>query len=159
VKQVESRALLIIQPWHFPPKHRLTFNGLHGVISQKIKLFNDRYIVCSASYRRLSKARTVMDWLDTGILGTHPPRTWYLPWVSCHVLTLALFRSIRLEAQFCGFFLVGTALFQMKRILFTTELWPLHVYNVGVMTGQHMRGPLLSEHASLIKCVPAVKIT
>jgi hypothetical protein len=36
-------ARLIILPWrqrrHFSPKHLLTFNGLHGVISQKIKLF------------------------------------------------------------------------------------------------------------------------
>jgi hypothetical protein len=25
--------------WHVPPKRRLTFNGLQGVISQKIRLF------------------------------------------------------------------------------------------------------------------------
>jgi hypothetical protein len=35
------RAWLILRPWrwrlHVPPKHRLTFNGLHGVISQKAK--------------------------------------------------------------------------------------------------------------------------
>jgi hypothetical protein len=42
-KQVESRARLIIQPWkwrrYIPPKRRLTLNGLHGVISQKMVLF------------------------------------------------------------------------------------------------------------------------
>jgi hypothetical protein len=36
-------AWLILRPWawrrHVPPKRRLTFNGLHGVISQKIVLF------------------------------------------------------------------------------------------------------------------------
>jgi hypothetical protein len=36
-------AWLILRPWkwrrHVPPKHRLTFNGLHGVISQKTVLF------------------------------------------------------------------------------------------------------------------------
>jgi hypothetical protein len=36
-------VLLILWPWglrrHLPPKHRLTFNGLHGIISQKIELF------------------------------------------------------------------------------------------------------------------------
>jgi hypothetical protein len=35
---------LILRPWkwrrHVPPKHRLTFNGLYGVISQKIELHN-----------------------------------------------------------------------------------------------------------------------
>jgi hypothetical protein len=34
---------LILRPWscrwHVPPKHRLTFNGLHGVVSQIIVLF------------------------------------------------------------------------------------------------------------------------
>jgi hypothetical protein len=39
VKQLESRIWLILRPgiwrWHVPPKFRLTFNGLHGVISQK----------------------------------------------------------------------------------------------------------------------------
>jgi hypothetical protein len=36
-------AWFILRPWrrrrHVPPKRRLTFNGLHGVISQKIELF------------------------------------------------------------------------------------------------------------------------
>jgi hypothetical protein len=36
-------ARLIFRPWRWwryvPPKRRLTFNGLHGVISQKIVLF------------------------------------------------------------------------------------------------------------------------
>jgi hypothetical protein len=36
-------AFLILRPWkwrlHVSPKSRLTFNGLHGVISQKIELF------------------------------------------------------------------------------------------------------------------------
>jgi hypothetical protein len=36
-------AWLILRPWrlrrHFSPKRRLTFNGLHDVISQKIELF------------------------------------------------------------------------------------------------------------------------
>jgi hypothetical protein len=36
-------AWLIPQPWrwrrHVPPKRRLTFNGLHGVISKKTELF------------------------------------------------------------------------------------------------------------------------
>jgi hypothetical protein len=42
-KQVASRAKLIFRPWrcrrHVPPKHQLTFNRLHGVISQKVELF------------------------------------------------------------------------------------------------------------------------
>jgi hypothetical protein len=37
-------ARLILRPWrrrrYIPPKHRLNFNGLHGVISQKRVLFN-----------------------------------------------------------------------------------------------------------------------
>jgi hypothetical protein len=36
-------AWIILRPWrwrrHVPPKRRLTFNGLHGVMSQKIGLF------------------------------------------------------------------------------------------------------------------------
>jgi hypothetical protein len=43
MKQVVSITLLIIRPWrwrwHVPPKRPLTFNGLHGVISQKMELF------------------------------------------------------------------------------------------------------------------------
>jgi hypothetical protein len=38
-------AWLILWPWRWtryvPPKRWLTFSGLHGVISQKIELFND----------------------------------------------------------------------------------------------------------------------
>jgi hypothetical protein len=30
--------------WHVPPKHRLTFNGLHALLSQKIQLFKLRII-------------------------------------------------------------------------------------------------------------------
>jgi hypothetical protein len=41
-------AWIILLPWrerwHVPPKRRLTFNGLHGVMSQKIELFKDRQI-------------------------------------------------------------------------------------------------------------------
>jgi hypothetical protein len=37
-------ACIILRPWrwklYFPPKHRLTFSELHGVISQKIELFS-----------------------------------------------------------------------------------------------------------------------
>jgi hypothetical protein len=44
-------AWLILRPWrwrrHVPPKHRFTFNGLHGVISQKTELFN--VTLCSAN--------------------------------------------------------------------------------------------------------------
>jgi hypothetical protein len=40
-------AWFILRPWRwrrlFPPKRRLSFNGLHGVVSQKIKLF--RYVI------------------------------------------------------------------------------------------------------------------
>jgi hypothetical protein len=40
-------AWLILRPWscsrYVPPKRRLTFYGLHGVISQKIVLFNRRF--------------------------------------------------------------------------------------------------------------------
>jgi hypothetical protein len=36
-------AWFIVRPWtrrrYVPPKRRLTFNGLHGFISQKIVLF------------------------------------------------------------------------------------------------------------------------
>jgi hypothetical protein len=38
---------LILQPWkcrqYSLPKLRLTFNGIHGVISQKVELFTDKY--------------------------------------------------------------------------------------------------------------------
>jgi hypothetical protein len=37
---------LILRPWiwkrHVPPKHRLTFNRLYSIISQKIELFSSR---------------------------------------------------------------------------------------------------------------------
>jgi hypothetical protein len=43
-------AWLILQPWrwrwHIPPKHQLTFNGLHGVITQKLELFRYFKSVC-----------------------------------------------------------------------------------------------------------------
>jgi hypothetical protein len=32
---------------HVPPKRRLTFNGLHGVIFQKIGLFTMQFILLS----------------------------------------------------------------------------------------------------------------
>jgi hypothetical protein len=39
---------LILKPWwrrrYFPPKRRLNFSGLHGVISQKIELFRLKYV-------------------------------------------------------------------------------------------------------------------
>jgi hypothetical protein len=42
-------AGLIRQSWrwrqHVPPKHWLTFSGPHGIISQKIELFNNRIVV------------------------------------------------------------------------------------------------------------------
>jgi hypothetical protein len=42
-------AWLILKPWrwrwHVPPKHRLAFNGLHGVISQNLELFYFIYII------------------------------------------------------------------------------------------------------------------
>jgi hypothetical protein len=42
-------ARLILQPWkrrrHVPPKRRLTFNWLHGVISQVIELFVSYYLI------------------------------------------------------------------------------------------------------------------
>jgi hypothetical protein len=47
VNRLFSRTLLCCliysRPWrwrrHIPPKRRLTFNGLHGIVSQKIELF------------------------------------------------------------------------------------------------------------------------
>jgi hypothetical protein len=43
-------AWLILRPWrwrrHVLPKRRLIFSGLHGVISQKIKLVYKGYFVC-----------------------------------------------------------------------------------------------------------------
>jgi hypothetical protein len=40
LKQVVSRAYSSTLNWsHVPPQRRLTFNGLHGVISQKTELF------------------------------------------------------------------------------------------------------------------------
>jgi hypothetical protein len=46
VKQATIFASLTLQPWRwrwqFTPKRRLTFNGLHGVISQKVELFKQR---------------------------------------------------------------------------------------------------------------------
>jgi hypothetical protein len=40
-----SRVILELWRWrrHIPPKHLLTFNGLHEVISQKIELFKLKY--------------------------------------------------------------------------------------------------------------------
>jgi hypothetical protein len=58
-----SFALLILQPWswrwHVLPKHRLTFNGLHGIISQKIDLF--KFEKCSRLYSKVSK--NVVDYI------------------------------------------------------------------------------------------------
>jgi hypothetical protein len=53
-------AWLVLRPWrlwlHVPPNRRLTFNGLHGILSQKIELFNFFFIfnlyfwmICSVS--------------------------------------------------------------------------------------------------------------
>jgi hypothetical protein len=60
-------AWLILRPWRWrryvPPKRRLAFNGLHGVISQKLVLF-ERYGCLHPSNHRLvldNETRTV--WL------------------------------------------------------------------------------------------------
>jgi hypothetical protein len=51
-----SLVLLILRPWrwrrHVPLKRRLTFNGLHDVISQKIELSNKYRVVVSFYYVR-----------------------------------------------------------------------------------------------------------
>jgi hypothetical protein len=53
--QGSAYQLLILRPWrwrqHVSSKRRLTFNGLHGVISQKMGLF----IICIGSERNFSK--------------------------------------------------------------------------------------------------------
>jgi hypothetical protein len=46
-KQIASLATLILDPENgddIPPKRRLTFNGLYGVISQKIALFKKNFV-------------------------------------------------------------------------------------------------------------------
>jgi hypothetical protein len=60
-------AWLILRPWrwrqHVPSKRRLTFNGLHGVISQKIELFNtnsDYGVFSSLQLLRLSCYRNIV---------------------------------------------------------------------------------------------------
>jgi hypothetical protein len=43
-------AWVILRPWRWRrdihPKHRLTFSGLHGVLLQKIELFNVSFCFC-----------------------------------------------------------------------------------------------------------------
>jgi hypothetical protein len=63
-------AWLILRPWRWrryvPPKRRFTFNGLHGVISQKLVLF-EMYGCLPSSNRRLvldNETKTV--WLRWG---------------------------------------------------------------------------------------------
>jgi hypothetical protein len=69
--QPESRwqAELILRPWRWrwyvPPKRRLTFNGLHRVVSQKILLF--RVLVClsetsTPEYTPLWQKRPQSNW-------------------------------------------------------------------------------------------------
>jgi hypothetical protein len=52
-------AQLILRPWRWrrtvSPKRRLLFNGLHGVISQKIKLFLTRHFCTYASEVRKTR--------------------------------------------------------------------------------------------------------
>jgi hypothetical protein len=48
-------AWLILRPWRwsgrFPPKHWLTFHGLHGIITQKIELLNSIIIIYPKGHR------------------------------------------------------------------------------------------------------------
>jgi hypothetical protein len=80
-------ARLILRPcrWrrHFPPKSRLAFNGLHGVLSQKIEIFIIMIFFSSDKPLRdvtpitgavRSKAWTVFTHSNTGILGSNPTR-------------------------------------------------------------------------------------
>jgi hypothetical protein len=69
--QHESKwqAERILRPWrrqHVPPKRRLTFNRLHGVISQKIAHFNhegdhERYVYCNTFQKCKFCARLTFD--------------------------------------------------------------------------------------------------
>jgi hypothetical protein len=77
-------CLAIIRHWrwkrHVPPKNRLIFNGLHGIISQKIKLFRKfkctPYRCCRSQWPRglrhemSSPARTLGSWVRI------PLKTW-----------------------------------------------------------------------------------
>jgi hypothetical protein len=71
---------LILRPWRWrryvPPKRQLTFNGLHGIVSQKIEVFittavrtsNPTLEVCSEHYARSTWAafvtRTMCQWYE-----------------------------------------------------------------------------------------------
>jgi hypothetical protein len=68
-------AWLILWPWrwrrHFPPKRQLTFNGLHGIISQKISLHSH---CCGnlKSYILLSCLHAAFNSLNTGSRDVEP---------------------------------------------------------------------------------------
>jgi hypothetical protein len=47
--------------WHVPPKHRLTFNRLHGVIFQKTELFNSLHSQGSRLYSSNHKFSFIKD--------------------------------------------------------------------------------------------------
>jgi hypothetical protein len=59
VKQVARRGLCLQPTSHwFPPKRRLTFNRIHGVIAQKTELFKlKHFLLCNRhKYRVTDKA-------------------------------------------------------------------------------------------------------
>jgi hypothetical protein len=68
--QHESRWQAEVWRWkrYVPPKRRLNFRGLHGIISQKIVLFNRFYVLCNTvlqtfPYIRRNNKCTYI-WLD-----------------------------------------------------------------------------------------------
>jgi hypothetical protein len=60
-------ARLILRPWrlrrYVPPKCRLTFNGLHGVISQKLALFESVSVLTRSTPKSLNKKRCYLQLL------------------------------------------------------------------------------------------------
>jgi hypothetical protein len=61
MKQVASRARL-----HVPPKRQLMFNGLHGVISQKLELFVQGELLRSTIEEEVQN----MEWEDWPMTGS-----------------------------------------------------------------------------------------
>jgi hypothetical protein len=96
------RAQHILQPWiwrrYVAPEHRLTFNGLQGVISQKLELFHPIIRCCVLWSTKCVNvlSRHLPVWTEGSSRSGHLPTSEYkegelsleIPWSACWILKI-----------------------------------------------------------------------
>jgi hypothetical protein len=96
-------ARLILRPWKWrryaPPKHRLAFNGLHCVISQKIALFNNQARPQITYFGRMLRYTPKSEQIENDISKLRQTRlpfwiTWNRPIQFQFVLKTTIFRDM-----------------------------------------------------------------